>query len=382
MRTDVETVVIGAGAVGLAIARALAHAGHEVMVLERHARAGAETSARNSEVLHAGLYYRPGSLKARLCVEGRALLAAFAADNGVAIRHTGKLLVATGDSERPKLESIAANAGENGAVALEPLTAAAARRLEPGLVCVAAYRSPATAVIDSHGLVQALEGHVLAAGGSIVLSSEVTRLSVRPGGGFDLEVASGGSTSRLSSRHVVIAAGLGASRLGRMIEMKSGYTTPETFFAKGHYFTLAGRPPFRHLVYPMPSHGSLGIHFTLDTAGAAKFGPDIDWIKTPANEPPGYDFDDPDGERRARFETAIRRYWPGLPAGALTPGYTGIRPKLVRAGGPDGDFAIHGEAEHGIPGLVALYGIESPGLTSCLAIARLAAEKIARRDGT
>lgn len=368
MTTDTETIVIGAGVVGLAIAHALSKAGHEVMVLERHGRIGAETSSRNSEVIHAGLYYPKGSLKARLSTEGRNRLYAFAADNGVTARRVGKLLVATDGAEAAKLDGIAATARANGVTELIEISPADARRLEPEVYCTAACLSPSTGIIDSRALMQALEGHITNAGGRVVLNATVTGLSLTGDGCFAAGVESGGSPIRLTSRHLINAAGLAASRIGRMLPARGNYRVPETFFAKGHYFTLASRPPFQKLVYPVPAAGSLGIHFTLDTGGSGRFGPDITWDETPSAAEPVYTFEDADGARLHKFETAIRRYWPALPSGALQPGYTGIRPKIGRANEPAADFAIHGEREHGIPGFVGLYGIESPGLTSCLAI--------------
>jgi L-2-hydroxyglutarate oxidase LhgO len=362
---DVETIVIGAGVVGLAIGRALALAGHRVLVLERHGRVGTETSARNSEVIHAGLYYPPGSLRAKLCVSGKGLLYRFCAENGVAHLTCGKLLVATEDSEIPKLEAIAANAKANGVADLRRLPAEEARALEPELSCVAAYLSPSTGVVDTAGLVQAIEGHLTTLGGEVVPNAAATRIDAPRSetADFAIEVASGGETSALTARNVVITAGLGATALGRTLRYPHGYRVPETYPAKGHYFALSGRAPFRHLVYPMPQGAWLGVHLTFDVARRARFGPDIQWTNGVS-----YRFEDADGARRARFERAIRRYWPGLPDDALTPDSVGVRPKIYREGEPVADFAIDGPAAHGIPRLVALYGIESPGLTSSLAI--------------
>jgi L-2-hydroxyglutarate oxidase LhgO len=371
MGTDVQTVVVGGGVVGLAIARALCLRGEEVLLLEQHGQLGTEVSSRNSEVIHAGLYYPPGSLRASLCVAGKKLLYRFAEENGVGHRRFGKLLVATQDDEVPRLEAIAKTAAANGVDDLVALTGEEARRLEPELNCVAAYLSPSTGVVDSHGLMQALEGHVTANGGSIVLQARATGLTRTGDGDFEIVSESGGETLTIVARNLVIAAGLGSSRLGKMLPHAAGYQVPETYPAKGHYFALSGRAPFRHLVYPMPQGAWLGVHLTLDVAGQAKFGPDIAWK-------PGvtYDFEDADGPRRATFEREIRRYWPGLPDGALEPGYTGVRPKIYREGEPVADFAIHGRGEHGIDRLVALYGIESPGLTSSLAIADRVAEML------
>ena len=363
MAADVETVVIGAGVVGLAIARALTLCGREAMVLEQHGRVGMETSSRSSEVIHAGLYYPPGSLKAKLCVEGKTRLYRFCEENGVALRRTGKLIVATSAAELSKLEAIAATAARNGVTDLVPLEGDEARRLEPEIRCAAALLSPSTGVVDSHGLVSALEGHGAARGAAIVAKTRVTRIGRGARGDFEIETESAGEAARLTAKWLVVAAGLGATRLGKMLAAKPGYRVPETYPAKGHYFTLSRKAPFRHLVYPIPEGGGLGIHLTLDIAGQAKFGPDVEW-KSEVD----YGFEDADGSRLATFVRAVRRYWPDLPEGALEPGYTGVRPKIHRADEPPADFAIHGEREHGIARLVALYGIESPGLTCCLAI--------------
>ncbi len=363
MTADVETVVVGAGVVGLAIARALALKGQEVLVLERHDRIGSETSSRNSEVIHAGLYYPPGSLRATLCVKGKHQLYEFCAENGVAHSRCGKLLVATQDAEIAKLEDIAKTASANGVDDLKRLNADEARALEPEVACVAAYLSPSTGVVDSHGLMLALEGHLTANGGQVVLNTNATALAPTTNGEFEITLESGGETSRVTAKNLVLAAGFGGTALGRTLTYKAGYTVPETYPAKGHYFSLSGRAPFRHLVYPMPQGAWLGVHLTLDVTGRAKFGPDIEWKDTVS-----YDFEDADGARRAHFEAEVRRYWPGLPDDALQPDYVGVRPKIYRQGEPVPDFAIHGPAEHGLSRLVALYGIESPGLTSSIAI--------------
>lgn len=398
MTADIDCLIVGAGVVGLAIARELARTGREVMVIDQHAQVGAETSSRNSEVIHAGLYYPPGSLKARLCIEGKALLYAFAAENGVTAKRLGKLLVATSPAEIPKLEAIAANAKASGVDDLAPLTPAQARTLEPELHCAAAYLSPSTGVIDSHGFMVALEGHIQAAGGQVVLSTRVKDIR-EEGGLFRLVLAAAHDTTienpssngdrdtddgsdSLTCRTLVLAAGLHTSQLAASLfanvahtnDKPAGYVPPATRFAKGHYFTLTGRAPFEHLIYPMPHDGGLGVHLTLDIAGDAKFGPDVTWVDRIT-----YAFDDPDGQRRASFIDAIRQWWPNLPADALQPGYTGMRPKLSRQGEPAADFAIHGPEIHGRRDLVALYGIESPGLTASLAIARHVALQLQQR---
>jgi L-2-hydroxyglutarate oxidase LhgO len=371
---DVETVVIGAGVVGLAVGRALVAAGHEVMVLERHDGIGQETSGRSSEVIHAGLYYPAGSLKAKLCVEGRRLLYAFARENGVRHVRCGKLVVAAEEAECGPLGALAGRARANGVDDLVRLGAADVRALEPEVACVAALLSPSTGVIDSHALMVALEGHITAGTGSVVLNTTVEDLSAQENGLFRLVVLSGGERTTMTARNLVIAAGLGATRLGAMLDARPGYRPPQTYPARGHYYALQGPAPFRHLVYPMPQPGSLGIHLTLDVAGQAKFGPDLEW-----SEEPSTIFEDVGGKRRARFEAEIRRYWPGLPAERLAPGYVGVRPKIHRSGELAADFAIHDVRTHGIDRFIGLYGIESPGLTSSLAIGNYVAALLAIR---
>ena len=366
MTPDIETVVIGAGVVGLAIARALAVVGHEVLVLERHGGIGQETSSRSSEVIHAGLYYPPGSLKARFCVEGRNLLYAFAKENGVPHVRYGKLLVATREDEIPRLDKLAETARANGVADVVRLSAEDVKAHEPAVSAVAGLYSPSTGVIDSHALMVALEGHVRAGSGSVVLETRVTGLGIRDDGAFEIVTESrAGSEQRtvLTSRNLIIAGGLGATELGASLAGQAGYAPPRTYPARGHYYALEGTPPFRHLVYPMPSEGWLGIHLTLDVTGRAKFGPDLEWQPELS-----YLFDDQEGARRARFVEEIRRYWPDLPEERLVPAYVGVRPKIYAEGEAPPDFTIHTEREHGRARLVALYGIESPGLTSALAI--------------
>ena len=368
---DAETIVIGAGAVGLAIAKAIAAKGQHVLVVDRQGRAGSEVSQRSSEVVHAGLYYPQGSLKARLCREGQGLFYAFAAEGGVAVKRYGKLLVATEDAEIERLAAIETGARANGVSDLLRLTGREAKAIEPAIECRAALLSPSTGVMDSASFVSALEGAATAHGAEVIFNATVTAISHEHDRRFSLGIECAGTNSALSSRSLVIAGGLGSTALGRHIRYRAGYTVPQTYFAKGHYFALHGKAPFRHLIYPLPTGGGLGIHLTLGVDGAARFGPDIEWCETLS-----YDFEDPDHRRRRAFQSSIRRFWPAMPDDALVPGSTGIRPKLSRPGEPAADFAIHSHADHGIPGLVALYGIDSPGLTSSLAIGEYVAQRL------
>jgi L-2-hydroxyglutarate oxidase LhgO len=370
MTPDVETIVVGAGVVGLAVARALAEAGHEVMVLEQHALIGSETSSRNSEVIHAGIYYPPGSLRATLCVRGKELLYRFCAENNVSHARCGKLLVATQESQLPKLAAIRETAARNGVTDLEPIGANAARALEPELACVAALISPSTGIVDSHGLMLALEGHIEAGGGSVVLRCPVERIERTPTGHFRL-VTGGEAPGAITCSDLVLSAGLHGSRLAMTLGYGGGYQVPETYYAKGQYYALSGPSPFKRHIYPMPDGAWLGLHATVDIGGRCKFGPDIEWID-------GLDYSF-QPEKLDQFLDFIRSYYPGLDASRLHPDYTGIRPKLYREGEPVPDFAIHGPDRHGQSGLVALYGIESPGLTASLAIGEMVAGMLARR---
>ena len=370
MTADIETIVVGAGAVGLAVARALAIAGHEVMVLEQHELIGSETSSRNSEVIHAGIYYPPGSLRARLCVRGKELLYTFCAENKVPHARCGKLLVATHESQLPKLAAIKETAAKNGVTDLEPIGGNAARALEPELACVAALISPSTGIIDSHGFMLALEGHIEANGGAVVLRCPVERIERMTGGLYRLTTG-GDSPGAITCKNLVNSGGLHASKLARTLAYGDSYRPPETYYAKGQYYALSGRSPFKRHIYPMPDGGWLGLHATVDIGGRCKFGPDIEWT-------PGIDYSF-QPEKLEKFLDFIRSYYPGLEVERLHPDYTGVRPKLYREGEPVPDFAIHGPREHGQEGLVALYGIESPGLTAALAIGEVVAEVLARR---
>jgi L-2-hydroxyglutarate oxidase LhgO len=354
----VGCVVVGAGVVGLAVARALALAGEEVLVLEAAGAIGTATSSRNSEVIHAGLYYAPGSLRAVLCVAGRRLLYEYCRMHGVPARACGKLIVATGDDELAELDTIMARGTANGVEGLRRLTGAEALALEPELRCVGALLSAETGILDSHGFMLALRGEAEDHGAMFAFHAPLDRAEAEPGG-FRLWVG-GASPTRLQCRILVNAAGLGACALARRIDGLAPHHVPPAFLAKGSYFYLAGRSPFRRLIYPVPIPGGAGIHLTLDMAGAARFGPDVEPVEQ-------IDYQvDPRGA--ARFAAAVRRYWPGLPDGALYPAYAGIRPKIVPPTQTQ-DFVIQGRAVHGVAGLVNLFGIESPGLTASLAIA-------------
>jgi len=358
MTEMVDCVVVGAGVVGLAVARALALQGREVLVLEAADAIGTGTSSRNSEVIHAGLYYPTGSLKARLCVQGKALLYAYCTERGVPHRHCGKLLVATSAAQLASVESIQARARANGVLDLQWLSRDEAQALEPALECVGALHSPSTGIVDSHAFMLALQGDLEHAGGLVALNSPLASAQCAEGAIY-LEASDG---TRLQARTVVNAAGLHAPALAARFAGLDPAHVPTAHFAKGSYFTLTGKAPFSRLIYPVPEAAGLGVHLTLDLGGQAKFGPDVQWVAS-ANDL----LVDP--ARGEAFYAEVRKYWPGLQDGALAPGYAGIRPKIHDAGAPAADFVIQGPKAHGVPGLVNLFGIESPGLTSALAIA-------------
>lgn len=360
----IDALVIGAGAVGLAVGRALAQAGLETIVTEAADGIGQGVSSRNSEVIHAGLYYAPGSLKARLCVRGRQMLYALCASHGVPHAACGKLVVATEAAQHPALQGLAQRAQANG-VDVQWLDAAAARALEPELACTAALWSPHTGIVDSHALMLALQGDLEAAGGAVALQSTVHWARFRAGQAAVVQVASADGNFEIEADRVVNAAGLHACDLASRFEGLPSGQLPRGRYAKGSYFTLAGRSPFRHLVYPAPVDAWLGVHVTLDLAGQVRFGPDLEWLDVARPQDIDYRVDP---ARAAAFEQAIRRYWPGLPAGALQPGYSGVRPRIHGPGEPAPDFRIDGPAQHGVHGLVNLFGIESPGLTASLAL--------------
>ena len=360
----VDSVVIGAGVVGLAVARALAMAGREVLLLEAMAAIGTGTSSRNSEVIHAGLYYPPGSWKARLCLRGRELLYAYCAERGIAHRCCGKLIVVTEAAQEPALQALRQRAQACGVHDLQWLSAAEARTLEPALRCTAALLSPSTGIVDSHGLMLSLQGDAETHGAILALRSPVQRLR-RVVDGFELEVG-GDEPMQLHARTVINSAGLHAVALAERFEGLPPMQLPRSHWARGHYFACPGKPAFSRLVYPMPDEAGLGVHVTLDLGGQMRFGPDVQWI---AQAELGAEDYRVDPARAAPFADAIRRYWPSLPDAALQPAYSGIRPKISGPGEPTADFVIHGPAAHGVAGLVNLFGIESPGLTASLALA-------------
>jgi len=356
---EVECVVVGAGVVGLATARALALAGQHVLVLERAYTIGFETSSRNSEVIHGGLYYPAGSLKARCCVIGRQRLYPYCRNNGIPHAQIGKLIVAVKEDEIAGVERIAETARMNGVDDLQWLTATQAQCLEPELDCVAALLSPSTGIIDSHALMLAFQGEAEAAGAMVVLRTPVLSGRVRADG-FDLAIG-GDEPTCIRCRCLVNAAGLYAPALAQAIDGVPRETIPPAYFCRGVYFSLAGQAPFRRLVYPVPLPGALGVHITVDLAGQARFGPDVEWISEV-----DYTVDSARGEA---FYAAIRTYWPGLRDGALQPGYAGVRPKISGPKEPAADFVVQGPETHGVPGLINLYGIESPGLTASMPLA-------------
>ena len=354
MAEKLDCVVVGAGVIGLAIARSLASAGREVVVLETESEVGMHTSSRNSEVVHAGLYYPEDSLKARLCVQGKEMLYAYCEAHQVSCNSLGKIIVAPSARDLDRLAEIKSQAKRNGVADLALLSIDKMRELEPEVVCVGGLLSPSTGIVDSHELTTALQAEIESYGGAVVLSSEVTNLKV-VGQGLGFE--SGGEAFECET--LVNAAGLWAQEVVAGI-FRASRGAPTRHLAKGHYFALQGKSPFKHLIYPLPFDGGLGIHATNDLSGAVRFGPDVTWIDSI-----DYSFDE---SRKTDFVKAIKSYYPGLNEHKLTSAYTGIRPKLAGRGAQFTDFSIQFEADHGVPGLVALYGIESPGLTACLAI--------------
>jgi len=357
-----DTVVIGAGVVGLAIAREAALAGGSVLVLESADRFGAGNSSRNSEVIHSGIYYPPGSLKARFCARGRSLLYAYCEERGIPFRRCGKLIVATDASQMDALGDLAVRARANGVHDLRQISALQVTEIEPDLVCYGALECPSTGIIDSHALMSSLLADAEAAGALIAYRSPVIAGKMtRDGIALSID---GDADTEVLARRVFNAAGLGAIRVAAAMEGVNLASIPMLRLAKGNYFKLLGRTPFSRLIYPVPERDGLGVHLTLDLNGRARFGPDVEWVDSER-----YDVDP---SRAESFYAAIRAYWPALPDHSLAPDYSGIRPKLATSSGASTDFVVQGAAEHGVPGLVNLFGIESPGLTSCLAIAEFA----------
>lgn len=358
MTESTECVVIGAGVIGLAIAREMAAAGLETIVLEKARRIGTSTSSRNSEVVHAGIHYAAGSLKARTCVSGKAMLYDYCRARGVGYSKCGKLIVATEQDEIAALRQIVEKAAANGVDDLVMLDRAEARELEPELQCEAAILSPSTGIVDSHELMLSLQGDLENSGGAVAVESPVTGGAVTDAG--ILLTVGGDDEFELLAKRVINSAGLDAGAVAASIDGIPADGVPGIYLAKGSYFSCSHRAPFRHLVYPVPHDYALGVHLTLDLGGRARFGPDLEWVET-------IDYD-VDPLRAESFYRAIRRYWPGLPDDSLSPDYSGIRPKLQGPNEEPRDFWIQGPDEHGVPGLVNLYGMESPGLTACLAI--------------
>lgn len=355
----VDCVVIGAGVVGLAVARRMAQAGHEVIVLEAASMIGTETSSRNSEVIHAGIYYPTGSLKAQSCVAGKHQLYAYCAEHGVPHRRCGKLIVATNEAQKATLEQIRAKAAANGVHDLEWLTPEAVAAREPEVFCTAALLSPSTGIIDSHGLMLAYQGDAEDLGAMLAFHAPVERGRITDDG-IVLEVG-GAESMTLCARSVVNSAGLHAPALAARLEGFKRELLPTPYYCKGNYFTLAGARPFSHLVYPVPEEAGLGVHVTIDLGGQVRLGPDVEWVD-------GIDYD-VDPRRAEVFYAAIRTYYPGLKDGAIEPGYAGMRPKISPKGTQAADFVVQGPRAHGVAGLVNLFAIESPGLTASLALA-------------
>jgi L-2-hydroxyglutarate oxidase LhgO len=357
---SIDTVVVGAGVVGLAIARRLAMAGQEVVVLEKETDFGTVTSARNSEVIHAGIYYPTGSLKAKFCVEGKHRLYEFCESHGVNHRRCGKLIVAADETQVAGLEKIEKRAQAAGVDDLRWLSAQEAMALEPAVQCVRALISPSTGIIDSHGLMLAYLGEAEDHGAMLARLSQLDRARIVDGG-FELQIIADGAPMNLRCRNLINSAGLEAPSIAAKIEGLSIEHVPRAYMAKGNYFSLSQRCPFSHLIYPIPNEAGLGVHLTLDLAGQGRFGPDVEWVDREEYEV--------DIRRADGFYSEIRRYWPGLSDGALQPAYSGIRPKIVGPGNDAADFVLEGPSVHGLPGLVNLFGIESPGLTASLALA-------------
>jgi L-2-hydroxyglutarate oxidase LhgO len=363
---QIESVVIGAGVIGLAVARALALSGREVLVIEAADAIGTKTSSRNSEVIHAGIYYPAGSLKAQLCVQGRQMLYAYCAERGVGHKRCGKLIVAISAQQVAQLQSIAQKARINGVSDLMFLSRQQALELEPALQCEASLLSPSTGIVDSHALMLSMQGDLENASGLVALNSPVERAQVSANR-FIVQTKDG---TQIQSRYLINAAGLNATDLARRMDGLDHSLVPPIFFAKGNYFTLAGRSPFSRLIYPVPESAGLGVHLTVDLGGQAKFGPDVEWVDSAEQL-------EVDPKRSELFYAEIRKYWPALQDGSLQPGYAGMRPKIHAPHEAARDFLIQGPQQHGISGLVNLFGLESPGLTSSLAIGEMVSKQLA-----
>ena len=376
----VDTIVVGAGVVGLAVARAIALSGRSVLVIEKEGAIGQGASSRNSEVVHGGLYYATGSLKAKLCVRGKEMLYAYCAERGLPIAACGKLIVATDDSQLSKLTQIEAQAAANG-VMVQRLSRDEARALEPELECIAALHSPTTGIVSSHDLMTSLQGDIENAGSMVVLATRVDQIILFKEKEPFSHVLSASSAMKnrvadesmeIGCKHLINAAGLHAPMLAHRMQGLDSKHIPQAHYAKGNYYALQGKAPFKRLIYPVPEAGGLGVHLTLDLGGQAKFGPDVEWLNS-VSDPEQINYN-VDPRRSTGFYAEVRKYWPGLRDGQLAPSYSGVRAKIT---GPDqtaADFLIQGEATHGIAGLVNLFGIESPGLTSSLAIGEVVAE--------
>jgi L-2-hydroxyglutarate oxidase LhgO len=379
---QVDTVVIGAGVVGLAVARAIALTEREVMVIEKEKAIGQGVSSRNSEVVHGGLYYPTGSLKAKLCVRGKQMMYAYCAERGLPILQCGKLIVATNASQLPKLAQIEAQAVANG-VPVKRLNREQARALEPELECIAALHSPTTGIVSSHDLMTSLQGDLENAGGMIALATHVQKIQFldqnSPVAGIlsaqsATESGANEDVVEIGFKQLINAAGLYAPQLAQRMQGLDAQHVPHAHYAKGNYYSLSGKAPFKHLIYPIPDAAGLGVHITVDLGGQAKFGPDVEWLEG-ITDPELIDYS-VDPHRADAFYAEVRKYWPGLRNGQLTPSYSGVRPKIVGAGQAAADFVIQGQDVHGIKGLVNLFGIESPGLTSSLAIGEYVVEML------
>ncbi len=362
MTDRVQTLVVGAGAVGLATARALALAGHQVIVAERENKIGTGVSARNSEVVHAGIYYKSGSLKARLCVRGKTLMSELALTHGFDIRHCGKLIVATDPSQHAALKKIEQQAQSNG-VSLQWLDRKQVQALEPEVTCTLALYSPTSGIVDSQAYMLTLQADIEQAGGTVALNSGVSAVKLNDQANLHLVIFNDGS--ELLVKHLVNAAGLGACSLAKQMNGLDPAHQPTAYYAKGSYFALAQRCPFKHLIYPAPQDAWLGVHATLDLGGQCKFGPDLEWLPIEQESQINYQVQ---AQRADNFYLAIRKYWPNLRDDSLVPSYSGVRPKVVGPNQAAIDFVIESTQEHGVQGLINLFGIESPGLTSSMAI--------------